>query len=169
MFPAPSVFTALGLALLDKSRPYWWVGLLTDYTFFALLIAIPSMVADAWRTSSFTRIQLLHADDAPRQFELSLHRGGHFLLRATFEPPMPCNSHGACISSFGAVGHWQEMLDGRLRLWGYREERVLTLEWTETDYLAHEEHYPDGVECPYDALDGVRFRTAELRIGPKLA
>lgn len=160
LFPAPSVFTALGLALLDRTRAFWWVGLLTDYTFFGLLIAAPSMVAGAWRTSSFTRVQLLRAEDAPRRLELSLHRGGHFLLRATFEPPMPCNPHGACISSFGAVGRWQDMLDGRLRLWGYREERVLTLERTNTDFIAHEEHYPAGTEFPYDALDGVTFRPA---------
>lgn len=160
VFPAPSVLTALGLALLDETRAYWWVGMLTDYTFFGLLIAAPSMVAGAWRTSAFTRVQLLRADDSPRRFDLSLHRGGHFLLRATFEPPMRCNADGACINSFGAVGRWQDMLDGRLRLWGYREERVLTLERGETGYVAHEAHYPDNTEFRYDALDGVRFRTA---------
>ena len=161
VFPAPSGFTALGLALLDQTRAYWWAGLLTDYTFFELLIAAPSVAADAWRTSSFTRVQLLRAEDAPRRLELSLHRGGHFLLRATFKPPVPCNPHGACISSFGAVGRWQDMLDGRLRLWGYREDRVLTLERADRDYIAHEEHYPVSTEVPFDALDGVTFRTAE--------
>jgi len=160
VFPAPSVFTALGLALFDSTRTYWWAGLLTDYTFFGLLIAAPSMIAGAWRTSSFTRVQLLCGDDTPRRFELSLHRGGHFLLRATFEPPMLCNHHGAQVSSFAAVGRWQDMLDGRLRLWGYREERVLTLERTDTDYVGHEEYYPQGREFTYDSLDGVRFRPA---------
>jgi hypothetical protein len=158
VFPAPSVFTALGLALLEQTRAYWWVGLLTDYTFFALLIVAPRMVAEAWRTSIFTRVQLLVAEGAPRRLELSLHRGGHFLLRATFEPPMSCDPHGACIMSFGAVGHWQEMLDGHLRLWGYREERVLTLERADSVYIAHEDHYPVDTEFPYDALDGVVFR-----------
>jgi hypothetical protein len=160
VFPAPSAFTALGLALIDQTRPYWWVGLLTDYTFFGLLIAAPSMIAGAWRTSSFTRVQLLRATDAPRRFELSLHRGGHFLLRATFDPPMPCDQHGARVKSFGAVGRWQDMLDGRLRLWGYREERVLTLERTETAYVGREEHFPQGGIFPYDSLDGVKFQPA---------
>lgn len=157
-FPAPSVLTAMGLALLVETRSYWWVGLLTDYTFFGLLIAGPSLIAGAWRTSSFTRIQALHAQDAPRRFELSLHHGGHFLLRATFDPPIPCGSHGACTTSFGAVGRWQEVLDGRLRLWGYREERILTLERRDTDFISHEEHYPESTEYPYDSLDGLRFR-----------
>jgi hypothetical protein len=160
VFPAPSTFTAIGLALFDQTRAYWWVGLLTDYTFFGLLIAAPSMIVGAWRTSSFTRVQLLHATDAPRRFELSFHRGGHFLLRATFDPPMPCDHHGARVNSFGAVGRWQDMLDGRLRLWGYREERVFTLERTDTDFVGHEEHYPEGREFPYDSLDGLKFQPA---------
>lgn len=158
VFPAPSVFTALGLALFEQTRAYWWVGLLTDYTFFGLVIATPSMIASAWRTSSFTRVQMLRAGDKPRRFELSLHRGGHFLLRATFEPPTPCNHHGAQVTSFGAVGRWQDMLDGGLRLWGYREERVLILERKDTDYVGHEDHYPEDREFPYDSLDGVKFQ-----------
>ncbi len=160
VFPTPSVFTALGLALFDQTRAYWWVGLLTDYTFFGLLIATPSMIAGAWRTSAFTRVQLLRAESKPRQFELSVHRGGHFLLRATFEPPVPCDHHGARVSSFSAVGRWQDMLDGRLRLWGYREERILILERIDKDYAAHEEHYPREREFPYDSLDGLRFQPA---------
>ena len=160
VFPAPSLFTALGLALFDRTRAYWWVGLLTDYTLFALFLAAPSLVAGAWHTSRVTRIQLLEAEDAPRRFELSLHRGGHFLLRATFEPPLASDAHGACISSFGAVGRWQEMLDGQLRLWGYGGERILTLQRADTHYVAHEENYPVGIEFPYDSLDGVIFRPA---------
>ena len=158
VFPAPSVLTALGLVLLEETRPYWWVGLLTDYTLFGLLIKAPSLMAGAWRTSSFTRIALLRAEDAPRRFELSLHRGGHFLLRATFEPSVPCDSRGARITSFGAVGEWQGALDGRLRLWGYREERILTLQRADADFISHEEHYPESRESSYDSLDGLRFR-----------
>jgi hypothetical protein len=159
VFPAPSVFTALGLALLEETRPYWWLGLLTDYTVFGLLMTAPPMIAAAWRTSSFTRIKLLEAEDAPRRFELSLHRGGHFVLRARFEPAVPCDSHGGHINWFGAVGRWQDVLDGRVRLWGYRHERTLTLERTNTDFMSHEEHYPESREFPFDSLDGLRFRS----------
>lgn len=158
VFPPPSVLTALGLALLPETRAYWWVGLLTDYSFLALLIAAPSLSAQAWRRSSFTRIQLLHAQDAARRFELSLHRGGHFVLRATFEPPMPCDARGSRVASFGAVGQWQEAVAGRLRLWGYGEERVLTLERCDAGFISHEEHYPQGREYPYDSLTGLKFR-----------
>lgn len=158
VFPAPSIFTAIGLALLDQTRPYWWVGLLTDYTFCTLLIAAPLIIASAWRTSRFTRVQVLYGEDEPRRFELSLHRGGHFLLRATFKPPMLCNAHGARIASFAKVGRWQGTLDGRLQLCGYSEERVLTIERVGADYVANEEHYPAGAEYPYDSLSEVKFR-----------
>ena len=157
VFPGPSVFTALGLALLEATRPYWWMGLLSDYTIFRLLLVAPAAIAAAWRTSSFPRIALLQAEDAARRFELSLHRGGHFLLRARFEPAVPCDRQGACITWFGAVGRWQDALDGRLRLWGYRQGRILTLQRTDTDFMSQEEHYP-GREFPFDSLDGLRFR-----------
>jgi hypothetical protein len=158
VFPAPSVFTCLGLAWLEETRPYWWAGGLTDYTIFGMLMAAPAMIAAAWRTSSFTRIHLLQAEDAARRIELSLHRGGHFQLRATFAPGVPCDGQGACITWFGAKGRWQHALDGRLRLWGYRQERILTLRRTETDFMAEEEHYPEFREYPFDSLDGLRFR-----------
>lgn len=161
VFPASSLLTAWGLALFEPTRAYCWVSLLTDYTLFTLLIAAPALVADEWRTSRFTRVKLLLAEETPRKLELSLHRGGHFLLRATFIPPAPCDKHGACIRNYGAVGRWQDTVDGRLRLWGYREQCVLTLEPEETDYVAREEHYPEGKEFRYDALEGVRFRTVE--------
>jgi len=139
IFPSPSAFTALALALFNQTRAYWWIALLTDYTFFGLLIEAPSTIACAWRTSFFTRVQL---------------------LRATFDPPMPCDQHGARVSSFGAVDRWQDMLDGLLRLWGYHEERVLTLEHTNTAYIGREEHYPERRIFPYDSLDGIKFQPA---------
>ena len=82
-------------------------------TFFGLIIGAPSMIADAWRTSSFTRVQLLRAEDAPRRFELSLHQGGYFLLRATFEPSMPCDHHGARITSFDTIGRLMADLNAK--------------------------------------------------------
>jgi len=72
VFPAPSLLTTIGLALLDSTRPYWWIGLFTDYTLFGLLAATPRLITEAWRLSSFTRQQLLVADDGPRHFTLSL-------------------------------------------------------------------------------------------------
>ena len=157
VFPAPSLLTTLGLALLDLTRPYWWLGLLTDYTLFGLLAATPHLIADAWRLSSFTRQQLLAADDGPRHFTLTLHRHGYFLLRATFEAGVPCNEHGAFINGFGAPGRWEETSDGHLRLSSYRGERELTLHRRESDYIATEAHYPADVPFPYDRLDGLQF------------
>ena len=157
VFPAPSLLTAIGLALLDSTRPYWWVGLFTDYTLFGLLAATPRLIADAWRLSSFTRQQLLIAHDGPRHFTLSLHRHGYFLLRATFDPGVPCNEHGGFINSFGAPGRWEQTSDGQLRLWSYREDRELTLQSDSSDYIAHESHYSDNAPFPYDRLDGLQF------------
>ena len=157
VFPAPSLLTTLGLALLDSTRAYWWFGLFTDYTLFGLIAATPRLIAEGWRLSSFTRQQLLAADDGPRHFTLSLHRHGYFLLRATFDPGVPCNEHGAFINSFGAPGRWEETSDGNMRLWSYRDERELTLHRRDAGYIASESHYPADVPFPYDYLDGLHF------------
>jgi hypothetical protein len=155
--PAPSILTTIGLALLDSTRPYWWVGLFTDYTLFGVLAATPRLIVGAWRLSSFTRQQLLVADDGPRHFVLSLHRHGHFLLRATFDPGVRCDEHGAFISTFGAPGRWEATSDGQLRLWSYRDARELTLQPVSSGYVASESHYPNDVLFPYDRLTGLQF------------
>jgi hypothetical protein len=161
IFPAPSLLTTIGLALLHSTRSYWWVGLLTDYTLFGFFAATPRLVIEAWRLSSFTREQLLVADDGPRHFTLSLHRHGYFFLQGRFDPGVPCNEHGAFISAFGAPGRWAETADGQLHLWSYRGNRELTLQPDNSDYVASESHYPDDAAFPYDRLDGLAFhRTA---------
>jgi hypothetical protein len=157
VFPAPSLLTAIGLALIDRTRSYWWLGLLSDWTLFSLLAASRRLIVDAWNTSSFTRQRLLEAEDGPRRFTLSLHRGGRFLLRAAFEPPVSSNEHGALAVSFGEVGRWEETADGALRLWAYRENRELSLRPDASSYLTRESNYPREVPFPFDSLDGLRF------------
>lgn len=158
VFPPPGLLTAVGLGSLPQTHAYWWVGLLMDYSFLALLIATPRMIRGAWRSSSFTQVQLLQAQDQTRRFELSLHRGGHFVLRATFEPPMRTAASGARVTAFGAPGDWHEEPGGQLRLSGYRGARILRLERCEGGYLAREAHYPPN-DFPYDSLDGLTFRS----------
>lgn len=158
VFPVPSVLTALGLRLLEPTRAYWWAGLFTDYTLFSLIYATPCILADEWRTSRFTRIHHMRAEDGPRQFELSLHRGGRFLLRVRFDPPTSCNAYSARIASSGLLGRWESTPNGQFRLTGYRDERALTLNPVANGYVGAEEGYPADAEYPYDSLGDLKFR-----------
>ena len=96
-----------------------------------------------------------------RRVDLSLYRGGHFVLKASFEPPVP-SSRESFVSAFGAVGEWQALSPAGYRLSGYRGARCITLVPAGGAYLAHEEFYPRAVEHPYDALDGLSFAPAPL-------
>lgn len=156
-FPTPSLLTTLGLALMESTRSYCWLGLFTDYTLFAIMAAAPRLIAEVWHTSSFTRQALLAAVDAPRHIMLSLHRGGYFLLRGTFDARVPCGVQKGFISSFNVAGRWEEISDGRLRLGSYYGERTLTLVPEGTGYAASEANYPADTRLPYDSLDGLRF------------
>lgn len=158
VFPMPSVLTAIGLGSLPQTRPYWWVGLLTDYTLFSWLVAAPRLIKEAWQTSAFTRIWQLRASDSSRLFDLSLHRGGHFFLRATFEPPASCDDYGACIQSYGVVGNWAESSEGHLQLQGYGEGRKCNLLPVETGFVSYEQGYPLEKAFPYDSLDSLHFQ-----------
>lgn len=157
IFPAPSLLTTLGLALIDATRPYCWLGLFTDYTLFALVVAAPRLIAEFWHTSSFTRQALLAACDGPRHFMLSLHRSGYFVLRCTFDEGLPGRKTEGYISCFSVPGHWEEISDGRLRLSSYYGDRELTLIPEGASYMASEANYPAGTRYPYDSFDGIRF------------
>lgn len=42
---------------------------------------LPPLVAEAWRTSRFTRVQALTGSQGVAQVHISLHSGGHYLLK----------------------------------------------------------------------------------------
>lgn len=157
MFPAPSILTTVGLALMASTRPYCWLGLFTDYTLFAIVVAAPRLIAEVWSTSVFTRQALLAAHDGPRHFILSLHRGGHFLLRGTFDAGVPGRVQGGFISGFSVPGRWETNSNGHLHLWSYYGDRELTLVPEGTYYEAGESNYPADIRFRYDSLDGLRF------------
>lgn len=157
-FPAASLLTLAGLALLPATRPYAWLALLTDYTLFAMAIALPKTVLGAWRTSRFTLVRLFEASDPPRQFRLSLHRGGYFLVSARFAPPVRANRRGALIQSFGAAGRWAQE-PGGFRLTDYQDSRILQLRRRDrSTYVSDEANYPKDKEFPYDSMQSLEFR-----------
>jgi len=157
-FPAPSLLTALGLSLLAETHHYWWIALFTDYSLFVIPIALPRLIAGAWQTSALTRVKRLQAAGKQRRVELSFHRGGHFTLRITYKPALTCNSYGALVASIGAVGKWQGLPDGTMRLWGYWGERTLILQPADTGCISQEEHFPEGQEHSHHSLGGLEFR-----------
>lgn len=150
-FPFPSLITMLGLALLESTRSYWWIALLTDYT----LLSLPSLIATL-RESQVNRVQFFRADDPPRHFALSLHEGMRFRLRIEFDPRVPVDRYGAKVSSIDAGGIWWEQPDGQLWLFDYWGDRDLRLKRDGDDYLTTETNYRAG-EGRYDSLNALRF------------
>lgn len=155
----PCLFTMLGLVGFDSTRRFWWTALFIDPSIASFGYVLPKLAAESWRTSRFTRLRVLRAHDARRRIELSLHRNGHFLLRAAFDPSTPVDAHGARIVSFGMLGRWEEVGDA-IRLSRYRDPRVTSLEPSGGTYASHENG--DSSRDPLDpeSLDGLTFRDA---------
>lgn len=155
----PAALTVLALRSLDATREWWWVALLVDPSIPTVVVAVPILAADAWRTSRFTRVRLLRAHDSTRHVELSLHRNGHFLVRCTLDSTSVAAASEATLVSFGVLGRW-EMVGTSLRLSCDHGERVTTLEPDERGFRARESGGASAGELAAESLDALVFRDA---------
>ncbi|MFN0243585.1 MAG: hypothetical protein ACKVWV_11890 [Planctomycetota bacterium] len=151
----PCTFTLIGLLSLDATRRFWWCALLVDPSIPTFVVAVPILVADAWRTSRFTRVRRLRAHDCKRHVELSLHRNGYFLVKGTFDSTRVAAS-GATLLSFGLVGTW-EVVGTSIRLSRYGGERVTVLEPHERELRARESGGVSAGELDAESLDALVF------------
>jgi len=75
------------------SRGYsWWVSPLPwilDIATMGVIVSIPRIVRDEWRTSGLTRIATLVGDYDIQTARLSLHRRGHYLLKKKWHRAKP--------------------------------------------------------------------------------
>jgi hypothetical protein len=84
----------LDLWLLARGEPGWAlvVPWLADLGTLFFLVALPRLARDAWQTSRFTRLLLLSGEHSDARVELSLHRGGHYVLRKHWNPEAPLHA-----------------------------------------------------------------------------
>ena len=105
----------LDLWLLARGEPGWVlvVPWLADVGTLFFLVALPRLVRDAWQTCRFTRLLHLSGEHSDARVEISLHRGGHYLLRKHWNPEAPSHSYARYRPvSLGEPGVCKEVTGG---------------------------------------------------------
>ncbi len=70
-------------------KPLWFVPVvwIVDIGTLAFLAVSPGLIADWWRTSSFTRILTLHGKQDGQSAIMTLHSSGHYVLKKSWSRP----------------------------------------------------------------------------------
>ena len=119
-------FIVLGLCGFQQTKPYAWAGILVDYGTLTLMLAIPSLARESWTIS---RIKLLHrflSVSNGRRDDIRLFKRGKFTIKTEYNPPVPCNTHGALAVSQGRTGTWTTDRNA-FCLSGYGEDRTMKI------------------------------------------
>jgi hypothetical protein len=146
-----------GLALLPETRPYAGLALLADYGTLMLVIALPFLAFQLWSTARFNLVHSYVMNAPDRTVTIKLYRRQIAVITVTFDPPAPCNAHGARIGSFGLVGTWSPT-DRGFTIDGYVETRRLVVTGDGGAYRTSELNYPSEQKYNYDSLDGLVVR-----------
>lgn len=152
-----ALFLILGLLGFTQTRGYAWVGILADYGTLALVLAIPALALESWRTS---RINLLHrflSDSNGRRDDIRLFKRGRFTSKTEYDPPIPCNKHGALAVSLGRAGAWTDDGDG-FCLMGYGEDRIMRIKQKDGMFISQEVNYPESNEFKHDRMGGLTLK-----------
>jgi hypothetical protein len=106
-----AVFMAAGLLLLPGTRPYAWIAVPADYGTMALLIALPRIVREAWKTSPYNLLEEYVGVCDRKAVCLRLFRDGAFTVEQRFrlQPGEPG------LIRAGTIGTWDHDT-GRLAL-----------------------------------------------------
>ena len=105
----------LDLWLLARGEPGWllvvpWV---IDVGTLFFLAALPRLVKDAWQTSRFTRLLHLSGEHSEARVDISLHRGGHYLLTKHWNQRAPLHASAVPrLITLGEPGLCDESPDG---------------------------------------------------------
>jgi hypothetical protein len=147
---------AYGLYHFPATRRFAWVGIIADYGTLVLILSVPRLINEAWSTNRVNLVRSFVSRKSGFVIKIRLFKKGAFTIRATFNPPAPCNPHGALIESFGFVGKWKQE-GAEFILSGYAEDRMLCLRPEGARFLSQETGYPEDSEYPYDSLTMLTF------------
>ena len=92
-----------GLFLLPATRPFCWTALLLDYGTIELLLALPKVCGELWRTSRCNLVSEYCGQAGAKTVRLCLFRRAVFTLRLHIQrPPGECG-----LVDAGTIGTWQ--------------------------------------------------------------
>ena len=118
-------FLGLGLAGFQATRPFWWLCFILDYGTFALILAMPAVLHEAWSTCRINRLHQFYALENGRETTISLFRHGHAIVQMKFDATYRDKVRGGPVA-VSRPCKWH-MADSIYELDGLGDERVLRL------------------------------------------
>jgi hypothetical protein len=82
--PLGGLCLAIGALLVEATRPWAWLAVVVDPGTFLFVLALPSLVAEAWTTSRFTLLEEYEGQQGNKTVLLRLFRNNHLTLRQDF-------------------------------------------------------------------------------------
>ncbi len=151
-----ALLLAYGLASFPATQQFVWVSVIADYGTLILILALPKFINELWSTSRINLLRSLVSLNSDRTVELKLFKKTIFTIADTYDPPIPCNPHGARVVSRGYRGKWKQE-GSAFVLKDYCEDRQLCLRQEGDHFVSVETNYPDDNESPYDSLTRLTF------------
>ena len=147
-------FLAGGMLLLPGTRPYTWTAVILDYGTLVVLIALPWIVGEFWRTSRYNLLEEYVADHGIKTVYLRLFRKGVFTIEQHFRR----QTGESGLISAGTIGEWKRERDRlMLRLDGQSAE-FESLPGIESEGLRQVVGFPDYESNGDLALAGIELR-----------
>jgi hypothetical protein len=85
-----------GMLLLPSTRPFAWLAAILDYGTLILIVSLPRLVNEFWKTSRFNLLEEFRGERGNKTVRLRLFRNGVFTLEQHFiRPPGECGLTGA--------------------------------------------------------------------------
>lgn len=147
-----------GLTIVPQTRSYAWVALIADYGTLTLLVALPRLGHECWSVSRFNLLHALHAHESGRHIQVKLFRRDIAIIRADFNPPVPCDDRGSFAVSFSWVAKWRIAGDG-YSITDYGSGRELVVSAENGRFKTRELNYPSDTKYKHDCLDALELQS----------
>lgn len=149
------ILLAFGLAGFEASRPYWWLAIFIDAGTLVMLIAVPHIVFQAWRSARRKVEHSFKCVDGNRTIAIQLCENGDASITISCHPPQPEVTRGNFISSIGFSGKW--IVEGdHFVVNNYASGRRLLMKQS-GDGFDLLETYPESAKAEMHSIDGLRI------------
>ncbi len=115
-----AILLGTGMLLNPTARPYAWTALFLDWGTLALLISLPWLIRDFWKTSRFNLLYEYLGKAGMKTVHLNLFKRGIFTIRIQLSRP----PGEAGLVGTGTTGTWKRE-ETRLLLSAWKNETAI--------------------------------------------
>lgn len=147
---------AFGLCCFSVTRPYAWLSVVADYGTLLLLLALPTMIGEAWATIRVNLIRSFVSRQPGRVTEIRLFKKGVFTCEIKYDRGVASLQESGWLESLRFLGNWRQE-NSDFVLDDYSKDRILYLRPSGDEFVSEEKNYPCDKKRRPDSLTGLTF------------